>query len=118
LDALLNVALERGLSYFIAVTLLVAAGWFVRWILTEIVKPGRDRAFAHLDATNQAMTKLTDTLSQISDGIAIQTSHVDEKRTQIHNDLEHMSGKIDTVQADVTVIKNHVIGNIKRESLG
>jgi len=117
LDSLLNVALERGLSYFIAVTLLVAAGWFVRWVLNEIVKPGRDRAFAHLDATNRAMDTLSDTLSQINDNIRVQTTHVDEKRKAIIDDLQGVGHKIDSVQTDVTAIKNHIIGPGKRESV-
>lgn len=117
MDAILSTALERGLSYFIAVSLLIAFGWLVRWFLNEIIKPGRDRAFAHLDATNAAMGTLTETLSQINENIRVQTQHVDEKRNQIHSDLESVNDKIDTVQNDVTAIRNHIIGPGRRESM-
>jgi len=105
------------MAYLVAVTLLGGCGWAFRWVLTEVVKPSRDRFFAHLDVTSKAMQTLSDTLIHLNEDIKTQTDHVDAKRSEIVAKLEHVDAKLEIVHNEVTVIKHHIIGPGKRESV-
>lgn len=80
--------LDNGFAVVVALGFLWAAWQAGKWLGREILVPARDRAFQHLDNTNQALQGLCQTMDTLKDEVSSKQTQTGEKLNHIHGDVK------------------------------